>query len=53
MGEGKIDHSAERMGNQNHLVQVAGGGWTWRSMAQLAKETKGRPWADAEWQLLS
>lgn len=53
MGEGKIDHSAERMGNQNHLVQVAGGGWTWRSMAQLAKETQGRPWADAEWQLVS
>lgn len=52
MGEGKIDHSAGGMGNQNDLVQGAGAGWTWRSMAQLAEETKGRPWADAKWDLV-
>lgn len=52
MGEGKIDHSAERMDDQNYLLQAAGTGLTWTSVSQLAKETKGRPWADTEWQLV-
>ncbi|KAF5703117.1 isoflavone reductase family [Fusarium globosum] len=51
MGEGKIHHSTDGIGNQNDIVQVAGDLSTWMSMSQLAKESHGRPWAEAEWEL--
>ncbi|EXA45740.1 hypothetical protein FOQG_09304 [Fusarium oxysporum f. sp. raphani 54005] len=50
MGEGKIQHSSDGIGNQNDIVQVTGGLSTWMSMSQLAKDTGGRPWAEAEWE---
>ncbi|KAF5656804.1 isoflavone reductase family [Fusarium heterosporum] len=50
MGEGKVYHSIGGMGNQNDIVQVNGGLSTWMSVSQLAKETRGRPWAEAEWE---
>ncbi|KAF4975975.1 hypothetical protein FZEAL_7302 [Fusarium zealandicum] len=49
MGEGKINHSVDGMGNDNHMVQEIGGLSTWTSMSQLAKETRGRPWGESEW----
>ncbi|KAF5639737.1 isoflavone reductase family [Fusarium tjaetaba] len=53
MGEGKIHHSTDGIGNQNDLVQVTGGLSTWMSMSELAKETHGRPWAEADWDLVN
>lgn len=50
MGEGKIDHTEGGLGNHNHLVQGAGGVESWKSMADLAKETRGTPWADVDWE---
>ncbi|KAM0345661.1 hypothetical protein ACHAPU_006315 [Fusarium lateritium] len=50
MGEGKIHHSHDGIGNQNVIVQVNGGVSTWMSMSQLAKQARGRPWAEAEWE---
>lgn len=44
MGEGKIDHSDDGLGNQNRaaLQSVV----RWKQMADLAQETGGKPWAD-------
>ncbi|KAF4994531.1 hypothetical protein FGRMN_5741 [Fusarium graminum] len=50
MGEGKIHHSIDGIGNQNDIMQADGGLSTWRSVSQLAKEARGRPWAEAEWE---
>jgi hypothetical protein len=50
MGEGKIQHSIDGIGNQNDIVQATGALSTWMSMSQLAKEARGRPWAEAEWE---
>ncbi|TVY67177.1 Isoflavone reductase-like protein TP7 [Fusarium oxysporum f. sp. cubense] len=50
MGEGKIWHSVDGIGNQSDIVQVTGGLSTWMSMSQLAKDISGRPWAEAEWE---
>ncbi|RGP78960.1 isoflavone reductase family [Fusarium longipes] len=52
MGEGKIQHSVDGVGNQNHTVQLYGGLSSWISVSQIAKETHGKPWADAEWELM-
>ncbi|KAF5664529.1 isoflavone reductase family [Fusarium denticulatum] len=53
MGEGKIYHSTDGIGNQNDIVQVTGGLSTWMSMSGLAKETHGKPWAEADWELVN
>ncbi|KAF4972236.1 hypothetical protein FSARC_1133 [Fusarium sarcochroum] len=52
MGEGKIQHSIDGIGNQNGIVQVTGGLSIWMSISQFASETKGRPWGEAEWELV-
>jgi hypothetical protein len=46
MGEGMIDHTQTAMGNDNALVEKDPGFGRWRSMKDLAAETKGLPWAD-------
>lgn len=49
MGEGKIDHSDGGIGNDNELVNPEEKYWRWRTVSDLARETGGRPWEDAEW----
>lgn len=49
MGEGNINHTAEGLGNDNELVNPGGKLWNWKSMKEYAEETKGKPWADYEW----
>ena len=48
MGEGSINHSNEKggRGNDNVLVSTGSQAWTWKTLADLAEETKGRPWVD-------
>ncbi|KAM0283566.1 hypothetical protein ACHAQK_003695 [Fusarium lateritium] len=53
MGEGKILHSTDGIGNQNNIVQVAGVLSGWKSISQMAEETHGKPWAEAEWKLVN
>ncbi|KMQ81461.1 hypothetical protein RF55_26251, partial [Lasius niger] len=52
MAEGKIDHSVQGLGNQNNLVSGAGRVAAFRSLEDLAKETGGKPWAEADWKHL-
>lgn len=49
MGERKIDHTVDRLGNDNELVNPGESEWRWKKMADLASETDGRPWADLAW----
>lgn len=49
MGEGKINHTAAGLGNDNEIVNPSETLWKWKTMSDLAAETKGRPWADIEW----
>ena len=49
MGEGKIDHTMSGLGNDNELVNPSQRNWQWKTVAQYAKETGGRPWADLDW----
>ena len=49
MGEGKINHTAEGLGNDNELVNPGGKVWEWKAMKGYAEETKGRPWVEYEW----
>ena len=44
MGEGRIDHTKDAMGNDNALIENADGLEGWRSMKDLAAETSGKPW---------
>ncbi|KAM0549196.1 hypothetical protein ACHAPJ_009505 [Fusarium lateritium] len=53
MGEGKIHHSVDGIGNQNDIVQTTEGLLIWTPMSQMAKETHGRPWVEAEWELVN
>ena len=46
MGEGKINHSANAMGCDNELVNQNESRWKWKTLAEEAKATGGRPWAD-------
>ncbi len=46
MGEGNIDHTSAGLGNDNELVNPGEQKWKWKKMEDLARETKGRPWAD-------
>lgn len=49
MGEGKINHTTSGLGNDNNLVNPNEKFWKWKTMTDYAKETKGRPWADSQW----
>ena len=48
MGEGKIDHTMSGLGNDNELVNPDQQNWTWKTVAQYAKETSGRPWVELD-----
>ncbi|XHG05763.1 hypothetical protein AWENTII_008976 [Aspergillus wentii] len=50
MGEGKIDHTQDGIGNGNDIVNANETNWKWKSMQDLAHETGGRPWADFKWE---
>jgi hypothetical protein len=48
MGEGKINHTVDGMGNDNELVnpdQL----WKWTKLDDLAAKCNGRPWGDYVW----
>jgi len=49
IGEGKIDHSENGLGNHNALVQSNESFGRWMTIRDLATETNGRPWADTPW----
>ncbi len=49
MGEGKIDHTDTGLGNHNFLVEGDTGFGRWSSLMDLANQTNGQPWVDAEW----
>lgn len=49
MGEGKLNHTADGLGNDNEIVNPGQTLWKWKTMADLAKETKGKPWAEYNW----
>ncbi|KAM0582024.1 hypothetical protein ACHAP0_001425 [Verticillium nonalfalfae] len=46
MGEGLIKHTAGGLGNDNSIIEGDGGFGKWKSLKDLALETKGKPWAD-------
>ncbi|KAJ5662435.1 uncharacterized protein N7477_010051 [Penicillium maclennaniae] len=48
MGEGKINHTADGMGNDNEFLnpdQL----WKWTSLVDLASKSGGQPWKDYSW----
>lgn len=49
MGEGKINHTESGLGCENDIVNSGGKFWKWKTMEDLAKETRGKPWGDWEW----
>ena len=49
MGEGKINQSPAGLGCDNDLVNPEERVWKWKSLEELARETRGRPWRDLEW----
>lgn len=49
MGEEKIDHSHEGLGNSNELLNPGQALWKWKTMKDLALDTNGKPWADFDW----
>lgn len=49
MGEGKVNHTLDDFDNYNELVNPAQTEWEWKKMVDLAKETRGKPWADYAW----
>ncbi|KAG7121929.1 Vegetative incompatibility protein HET-E-1 like [Verticillium longisporum] len=46
MGEGLINHTAGGLGNDNSIIEGDGGFERWKSIKEMALETKGKPWAD-------
>lgn len=48
MGEGNIDHTESGLGNGNKLIESHASFGKWKSMQDLARETKGVPWGDLE-----
>lgn len=48
MGEGKINNTKRHV-MQDVLVNPRQRIWKWRTVADLARETNGRPWKDIEW----
>jgi hypothetical protein len=53
MAEGKIDHTATGLGNNNDLFDGVADFGRWKTMEDLAQETKGKPWGDSEWSATS
>lgn len=49
MGENKINHGAGALGADNELVNPKGELWKWKNLADLARETNGKPWKDFNW----
>lgn len=49
MGDGSINHTAAGLGNDNELVNPGQRLWKWKTMGDLAKDTKGQPWKDTIW----
>ncbi|KAE8167566.1 hypothetical protein BDV40DRAFT_312775 [Aspergillus tamarii] len=49
IGEGKINHSPAGLGCDNEVVNSGERVWKWKSLGELARETRGRPWRDFEW----
>lgn len=49
MGEGKINHTAKGLGNDNDLVDPGQKTWKWKTLTELASDTGGKPWKDYEW----
>jgi hypothetical protein len=49
MADGSIDHTVNGLGSDNELVNPGQRLWKWKTMEDLAKETKGRPWKDTVW----
>lgn len=49
MGEGKITHTSDGLGNDRELVNPGESFWTWRTMRQYAQEQSGRPWSNSGW----
>ncbi|ETN37018.1 uncharacterized protein HMPREF1541_08006 [Cyphellophora europaea CBS 101466] len=49
MGEGRINHTQEGLGNDNEIVNPGQTLWKWKTMMDYAQETKGKPWAEFKW----
>lgn len=49
MGENKICHTSDGLRNDNELVNDMQRRWRWKTLADLARETKGQPWKDFLW----
>lgn len=50
MGENKIDHSpGSKLGCENELVNPGERLWKWKTLTDLARETHGKPFPDAEY----
>ncbi|KAJ5733948.1 hypothetical protein N7493_002734 [Penicillium malachiteum] len=49
IGENKINHTIDAMGNNNDLVNPGEQRWNWKTLNDLAKDTEGQPWRDFEW----
>ena len=49
MGEGKIDHTMSGLNNDNEFVNPSQRNWCWKTVAQYAEETNGRPWIGYNW----
>ncbi|KAJ5138556.1 uncharacterized protein N7515_003404 [Penicillium bovifimosum] len=49
MADGSIDHTVNGLGSDNEFVNPGQRLWKWKTMEELAKETKGRPWKDTVW----
>lgn len=50
MGEGKIDHSETGLGNDRELINPGEKKWRWKGVADIGKETGGKPFYDAQYQ---
>ncbi|KAM3423094.1 hypothetical protein BST61_g553 [Cercospora zeina] len=49
MGEGKINHTASVVGNDNELVNPGQRLWTWKTVSEYADDVQGQPWFDYDW----
>ena len=49
MGEGKINHTADGLGNDDDVVNPNEEIWKWKTMTDLAKDTDGKPWGEFVW----
>ncbi|PYH93653.1 isoflavone reductase family protein [Aspergillus ellipticus CBS 707.79] len=49
VGENKINHTREGLGNDNELVNPKQQLWKWADLIGLARETNGQPWKNYSW----